>query len=96
VSRVDLIVGDITGPAADRTTDRNTTTRVERRFGPRDWTRDGERIAMVHTIRNVTGPIYLRVRGTNGNELEPTPDTAGEDPWSDLWFYANPVFITAK
>ena len=96
VSRVDLIVGDITGPAADRTTDRNTTTRVERRFGPRDWTRDGERIAMVRTIRNVTGPIYLRVRGTNGNELEPTPDTAGEDPWSDLWFYANPVFITAK
>ena len=96
VSRVDLIVGDITGPAADRTTDRNTTTRVERRFGPRDWTRDGERIAMVHTIRKVTGPIYLRVRGTNGNELEPTPDTAGEDPWSDLWFYANPVFIAVK
>jgi hypothetical protein len=20
-------------------------------------------------------------------------DTAGENPWDDLWFYANPVFI---
>ena len=96
VARVDLILGDVTGPAADRTTDRNPTTRVERRFGPRDWIRDGERVSMVHTIRNVTGPIYLRVRGTNGTELEPTADTAGEDPWSDLWFYANPVFIAVK
>jgi len=32
------------------------------------------------------------VRGTNGAELEP----AGEDPWSDLRFYANPVFITPQ
>ena len=96
VARVDLILGDVTGPAADRTTDKSPTTRVVRRFGPRDWTRDGERLSMVHTLRNVTGPLYLRVRGTNGAELEPTPDTAGEDPWSDLWFYANPVFIAVK
>ena len=96
VARVDLILGDVTGPAADRTTDKSPTTRVVRRFGPRDWIRDGERLSMVHTLRNVTGPLYLRVRGTNGAELEPTPDTAGEDPWSDLWFYANPVFIAVK
>ena len=96
VARVDLILGDVTGPVADRATDRSPTTRVERRFTAKDWTRDGERLAMVHTLRNVTGPLYLRVRGTNGAELEPTPDTAGEDPWSDLWFYANPVFIAVK
>ncbi len=93
VARVDLIEGTVSGPAVDRANDRNATTRVLRRFGPSEWVRDGERIAMVHTIRNVTGPIYLRVRGTNGAELEPSPDTAGEDPWSDLWFYANPIFI---
>ena len=96
VARVDLIRGDVTGPAADRTTDRNASTRVERRFSAKAWVRDGERLAMVHTIRNVTGPIYLRVRGTNGEELEPAADTAGEDPWSDLWFYANPVFVTVE
>ena len=21
------------------------------------------------------------------------PDELGEDPWSDLWFYSNPVFV---
>ena len=23
-------------------------------------------------------------------------DLAGEDPWSDLWFYANPIFIKVR
>ncbi|TAJ71676.1 MAG: phosphoesterase [Phenylobacterium sp.] len=93
VRRVDLIRSEITGPVADRTSDSNPRARVEKRFGPGEWAKDGERIAMAYTIRNVTEPTYLRVRGTNGAELEPQPDPAGEDPWSDLWFYANPVFI---
>ena len=96
VARVDLILGDVTGPATDRTSDKSPTTRVEKRFDRTTWARDGEHIAMAYTIRNVTGPMYLRVRGTNGTELEPTPDTAGEDPWSDLWFYSNPMFIAVK
>jgi hypothetical protein len=96
VARVDLIQGAVSGPAADRTSDHNPTTRVERRFTARDWVRDGERLSMVHTIRNVAGPIYIRVRGSNGAELEPAADTAGEDPWSDLWFYANPVFVEVE
>ena len=96
VARVDLIEGAVTGPAADRAADSAPATRVVRRFGPKDWVRNGERLAMVHTLRNVTGPIYVRVRGASGAELEPTPDTAGEDPWSDLWFYANPVFINVE
>jgi hypothetical protein len=95
VARVDLITGDVTGPARDRATDQNPTTKVVRRFTSRDWIREGERLSMVHTIYNVTGPIYLRVRGTNGTELEPLADPAGENPWSDLWFYANPIFVQA-
>jgi hypothetical protein len=51
---------------------------------------------MTLTLKNVTEATYIRVRGTNGAELEPTPDTAGEDPWTDLWFYANPVFIAVR
>jgi hypothetical protein len=96
VARVDLIRSEITGPAADRTTDANPKARVERRFGPRDWARDGEHIAMIHTLKDVSEPTYVRVRGTNGGELEPQPDPPGEDPWSDLWFYANPVFIEVE
>ena len=96
VARIDLIRSEITGPVADRTTDRNPRARVERRFGSRDWVRDGERLSMTLTLRNVTETTYIRVRGTNGTELEPTPDTGGEDPWSDLWFYSNPVFIEVR
>ena len=93
VMRVDLIVGEVAGPAADPARDRNPTTRVVRRFGPTDWTRDGEYRTMRHTLRAVDGPRYLRVRGTSTTELEPAPDPRGEDPWSDLWFYSNPIFI---
>lgn len=96
VTRVDLIRGDVTGPVADRSADRNPTAHVAARFAPGQWARDGERIAMTYTIRNVTQSGYVRVRGTNGTELEPQPDPAGEDPWADLWFYSNPVFITVE
>jgi hypothetical protein len=93
VRRVDLIVGQVSGPVADRSADSNPTTKVLHRFAASDWRRDGEFLMMTHVLRNVAGPHYLRVRGTSTAELEPLPDPAGEDPWSDLWFYSNPIFI---
>ena len=51
---------------------------------------------MTHRIEGVEGDLYLRVRGTNGDEAEPEPDPPGEDPWSDLWFYTNPVFVQLR
>lgn len=97
VARVDLIRSEIGPRVTDRTTDANPRARVESRFTARDWARDGERISIAWTIRGVTEPTYLRIRGTNRiDELEPLPDEKGEDPWSDLWFYANPVFIAVE
>jgi len=32
--------------------------------------------------------------GTNTAELEPSEDSDREDPWSDLWFYSNPIFVS--
>jgi hypothetical protein len=96
VSRVDLIRGDVGGPAADRAQDSNPTAQVVRRFGKGEWAVEGERLSMTYRLEKVTRSSYVRVRGTNGAELEPLPDTAGEDPWSDLWFYANPVFIAVR
>jgi len=96
VARIDLVQGDVTGPALDRSLDANPTTRVVRRFTPSAWAREGEVLSMVHVIRAVKGAGYVRVRGTSGTELEPTADPLGEDPWSDLWFYANPIFIDVK
>jgi hypothetical protein len=96
VARIDLIQGAVTGPVADRQQDTNPTTRVVRRFTPGTWVREGERLSMTYVLRDVRQSSYVRIRGTNGAELEPQPDPLGEDPWSDLWFYANPVFVTVR
>ncbi|MEX0686667.1 MAG: hypothetical protein WD267_03200 [Balneolales bacterium] len=94
VGRVDLIVGEINGPVSDRSQGTNPTTTVERRFTADDWVREGDYLVMTHTLENVHHSSYFRVRGTNNtDELEPESDPVGEDPWTDLWFYSNPVFI---
>jgi len=96
VARVDLIRGDVTGPVSDRSTDTNPTTRVAARFGPGDWEGDGSLRVVRHRLESVEVDGYLRVRGTDGDELEPEPDGRGEDPWSDLWFYSNPIFVKLR
>lgn len=96
VARVDLIRGDVMGRLEDRATNKNPTTRVEARFTADNWSAAGDYRSISYRLRNVTKNEYLRVRGTNTTELEPLPDPKGEDPWSDLWFYANPIFISVK
>jgi len=96
VRRVDLIVGEITGKVTDKSTDTNNSTRVVERFTRRSWERQDEYLTMTHTIENIPGSLYVRVRGTSTDQLEPEPDALGEDPWSDLWFYSNPIFLIKK
>ena len=93
VSRIDLISGVVNPTLMDAAQDSNPSTRVIRRFSESDWTRDGEFLSMTHQIQATERSQYIRVRGTNHSELEPTPDPIGEDPWTDLWFYSNPVFL---
>ena len=96
VGRVDLITGQIHGIQDNLGLDVNPSTKVAARFTAKDWQRDGEYRTITTTIENVQHDMYLRVRGTNTDELEPLPDPTGEDPWSDLWFYANPIFIAVQ
>jgi hypothetical protein len=96
VSRFDLITGLVTGPVDDRAEDTNPSTQVEKRFLPESWKRDGKYSVVSYELTNVVADSYLRVRGTNGAELEPETDPLGEDPWSDLWFYSNPIFVTVR
>lgn len=93
VRRVDLIVGDVVATAPNAAPASHASTRVAHRLARSDGMVEGELITFSHTLHDVRGPLYLRVRGTAGDELEPTADPAGEDPWSDLWFYGNPVFV---
>ncbi len=96
VRRVDVIVGEVHGPVADRSTDTNPSTRVVARFETSDWGRDGDYRTFTHRLENVGGDSYVRIRGTNTVELEPAVDPRGEDPWADLWFYSNPIFIEIR
>ncbi|MGC4820686.1 phosphoesterase [Micromonospora sp. DT63] len=95
VRRVDLIVGQITGPSANLDADTNPTTKVVARFGPRDWRRQGADYVIRHTLCNVEADTYARVRGTSTDEAEPLADGL-ESPWDDLWFYSNPVFVHVR
>ena len=93
VARVDLIFGEVgdRSPGADE--NRNETTRVLRRFARDTWTQDGDVFTVRTDLPRLDTDAYIRVRGTSTDDLEPGMDGLGEDPWTDLWFYSNPVFI---
>lgn len=93
VSRVDLIAGNVDPALIEAAGDINPSTTVVRRFTEADWARDGEYLSMTHEFADISDAMYLRVRGTSTGELEPEPDVIDEDPWLDLWFYSNPVFV---
>lgn len=93
VKRVDLIMGEVNGKVEDRSTAANPTTKVVKRFTESDWKQDGEYITISYTLKDVDKDSYIRLRGTNTDQLEPAADPKGENPWSDLWFYSNPIFI---
>ena len=96
VRRVDLIVGEVRGPTSDPANDRNPTTRVLARFTRDALARDGDRYAVEAVLPPVDRDLYVRVRGTSTEDLEPPMDGAGENPWHDLWFYSNPIFIEVE
>ena len=93
VRRVDLIVGEVQGPLSDPTIDRNPTTRVVARVTSERWAQDGEQRTVELSLPNLQRSSYLRVRGTSTRDSEPVMDEPGEDPWDDLWFYSNPIFL---
>ena len=93
VSRVDVIVGDVRGAAEDATVDRNPTTKVLARFSEKQWTRAGDAFTFSTTLPASARNYYVRIRGTNTMDAEPPMDVVGEDPWADLWFYSNPIFV---
>ena len=92
LNRLDLISGKVMGKQENLDLAVNPTSQVIERFG---WTAFEEEGAqrVIQTTIEASGNAYLRLRGTNTDELEPAPDPIGEDPWSDLWFYSNPIFI---
>ena len=92
LNRVDVIMGAVTGRQANADLAQNPSTAVVERVSREAFEgRDGQYLIRTELTADANG--YLRLRGTNTDSLEPEKDPLGEDPWSDLWFYSNPVFI---
>ncbi|WP_423461991.1 PHP domain-containing protein [Promicromonospora sp. MS192] len=102
LARVDLILGAVTGPVADRDTIVAPDTRVVQ-----SWDTTG-RAGTIELVYRFTADraSYVRLRGTDGKRSQvgylgadvdpagPAIDVLGAaDPWEDLWFYTNPVFV---
>ncbi|GAB2918643.1 PHP domain-containing protein [Rhodococcus aerolatus] len=102
--KLDVVVGTVTGPAADRDAFTAPQTRVVKSYAVPASVPGG-----VFSVRLPVGgdgkdPFYVRLRGSDGKRvgpgLYPGQDPAGPvvdalgnaDPWQDLWFYTNPIF----
>lgn len=103
LARVDVIRGDVTGPVADKDTFTAPTAAVVRSY---DVKKSAGSVRLTFDLGRVDRPVYLRLRGTDGNrsavgvmgaEVDPAGpalDVVGDaDPWRDLWFYSNPVWV---
>ncbi len=103
LARVDVIQGDVTGEAADKDTFTAPTARVVESYEVNESTGT---VRLRYDLGRVDRPLYVRLRGTDGNRSAPgamgaAVDPAGPaldvvgdaDPWRDLWFYSNPVWV---
>jgi len=108
LDHVDLIAGPITGPVADADEMRAPATRVVRQI---DTAGRRGTFTLTHVFEDVQEDFYVRFRGSDGNrlgagyhgaEVDPAgPQRHGDrlgdaDPWTDTWFYANPVFVDVR
>lgn len=93
---VDIIAGEILGICKDRSAMSNETTRIVRQVPVQAMTREGPWLSLAHKFERVDQPMYVRLRGTSGDNDGPVMDPSGVNPWNDLWFYSNPVFIRLR
>ncbi|MHC3469366.1 PHP domain-containing protein [Streptomyces sp. 7R007] len=103
LARVDVIQGHVTGPVSDKDIFATPTTKVVKSF---DVNRATGTVRLTYSLGKVDKPLYVRLRGTDGNRSAvgvngasvdpagPAMDVLGDaDPWKDLWFYSNPMWV---
>ncbi|MDQ0752669.1 hypothetical protein QF034_006900 [Streptomyces africanus] len=106
LAHVDVIRGAVRGPVADRDTWKAPDTRVVR---SQDVTGRTGTYTLRIPLTAGEESFYIRLRGSDGNRNGtgylgasvdphgPVPHAPGDgDPWTDTWFYANPVFVDVE
>ena len=96
VERIDLVTGAFSSEEKIGDLNSNSTAGIVHRFSNANWEVSGTSIVATTRLGPVDSNMYVRVRGTNSIEKELFPDRLGEDPWSDLWFYSNPIFVSVE
>ncbi|MDN5571577.1 MAG: PHP domain-containing protein [Propionibacteriaceae bacterium] len=107
LAKIDVIQGRVTGAVSDADTLHAPETRVVRTW---DVTGRTDRIELTYDLGRVedTG-FYVRLRGSDGKRTQvgyhgesqdasgPALDVVGDaDPWQDLWFYTNAIFVLPR
>jgi hypothetical protein len=108
LARVDVIVGQVTGPVTNPDTFTTPDTRVVQAFEVGSGA-DSGRVSFTYPLGRADQPYYVRIRGTDGlrsapgllgpdvDPHGPAMDVVGNaDPWGDLWFYTNPIFVLPR
>ena len=103
LAKVDVIRGSVTGPASDQDTFVAPDTSVVKTYDVSGMT---GLITLTYDLGKVDDPFYVRLRGSDGHRtaaglgganvdaVGPAMDVQGDaDPWADLWFYTNPVWV---
>ncbi|MDT0266810.1 PHP domain-containing protein [Streptomyces sp. DSM 44915] len=103
LARVDVIRGAVTGEVTDRDAFQTPDARVVRSW---EVNETSGTVSFTYDLGRVSEPGYVRLRGTDGKRVQtglngaqvdpagPALDVVGDaDPWEDLWFYANPIWV---
>ncbi|WP_030380534.1 MULTISPECIES: PHP domain-containing protein [unclassified Streptomyces] len=103
LARVDVIRGAVTGAVSDKDTFTAPDTKVVKSF---EVDKATGTVRLTYSLGRVDRPVYVRLRGTDGNRSAvgahgaavdpagPALDVVGDaDPWKDLWFYSNPMWV---
>jgi hypothetical protein len=106
LARIDVIRGAVTGPATDPDTFVAPGTSVVKSF---EVDRSTGTVSFSYDLGRVDRPFYVRLRGTDGlrtapgflgadiDPVGPAMDVIGSaDPWTDLWFYTNPMWAVPR
>ncbi len=105
LARLDVIRGAVTG-AAPRDSFSTPGTKVVKSF---DVNKSTGQVSFSYDLGTADAPFYVRLRGTDGKRgapgylgaavdpAGPAMDVVGSaDPWTDLWFYTNPIWVLPK
>lgn len=103
LAKVDVVRGAVTGPASDRDTLGTPRTSVVKTW---DVTGRTGVLEFSYDLGVLDEGFYVRLRGSDGKRLAaglngaavdaqgPAVDVLGDaDPWNDLWFYTNPIWV---